>query len=89
LFAAPPYSGTIESVCLSVDQVLIQRDTVKIRYRDEEWELEGELSVREAIEEVGLSPDRLIAVRDGEIVNEEVVIQEGDEIKLLALIAGG
>jgi sulfur carrier protein len=69
--------------------MLIQRNTVKIRYRDEEWELEEELSVREAIEEVGLSPDRLIAVRDGEIVNEDAVIQEGDEIKLLALIAGG
>jgi len=62
---------------------------VKICYRDQKWELKGEWSVREVIEEVGLSPDRLVAVRDGRVVSEDIVLKEDDEIRLLTLISGG
>ena len=62
---------------------------MKICYRDQKWELKGEWSVREVIEEVGLSPDRLVAVRDGRVVSEDIVLKEDDEIRLLTLISGG
>ena len=62
---------------------------MKIRFRDEEWELEGEWLVREAVEQVGLSPENLLVVRDGKILDEDVRLEEDDEIRLLALISGG
>jgi sulfur carrier protein ThiS len=62
---------------------------MKIRYRDKEWELEGPLTVRQAIEEVGLSYKSLLAVRDGKVVTDDTTLDEDDEIKLLAVISGG
>jgi sulfur carrier protein ThiS len=62
---------------------------VKVRFRDREWKLEGERLVREAVEEVGLSPEKLLVVRDGEVLDEDAKLEEDDEIRLLALISGG
>lgn len=62
---------------------------MKIRYRDEEWELEGERTVREAIKAVGLTPETVVAVRDGRVLSQDTLLEEGEEIKLLAVITGG
>lgn len=62
---------------------------MKVRFRDREWKLEGERLVREAVEEVGLSPEKLLVVRDGEVLDEDAKLEEDDEIRLLALISGG
>lgn len=62
---------------------------IKLKYRKQEWELEGKLSVRQAIEAVGLNPEAVLAVRDGELVTEDTRIDDGDEIRLLAVISGG
>jgi sulfur carrier protein ThiS len=62
---------------------------MKIRYRDKEWEIEGRRTVREAIEEVGLASKTLLAVRDGRVVSDDVMLEEDDEVKLLAVISGG
>lgn len=71
------------------DQAFRWRDSVKIRYRDKEWELEGRRTVRQAIEEVGLSSETLLAVRDGKVVADDVMLEADDEIRLLAVISGG
>lgn len=62
---------------------------MKITFRDQTWHLEGQHTVREAIEQVGLSPERLLALRDEEVLSEDDVLDEDDEIQLLAVIAGG
>jgi sulfur carrier protein ThiS len=62
---------------------------MKIRYRDEEWEIEGPLTVRQAIQEVGLSSKSLLTVRDGKVITDDTMLDEDDEIKLLAVISGG
>ncbi len=62
---------------------------IKIRYRKQEWELGSKPTVRRAIEKVGLDPQAVLAVRDGELVTEDVQLQDGDEIRLIAVISGG
>jgi sulfur carrier protein ThiS len=62
---------------------------MKITYRDKEWELKGRRRVREAIKEVGLLPQTVLAVRDGKLLTGDVMLEEGDEIKLVAVISGG
>jgi sulfur carrier protein ThiS len=68
-------------------------DTVRIRYRGKEWELEGHRTIEDAIEairhELGLSPDRLLALRDGRVVHDDTLLEEDDEIQLLSVISGG
>ncbi len=62
---------------------------MKITYRDEEWELEGRLRVRDAIKKVGLIPQTVLAVRDGKLLTGDVMLEKDDEIKLVAVISGG
>ncbi len=62
---------------------------MKITFRDQTWHLEGQHTLREAIEKVGLSPERLLAIRDEKVIREDDILDEDDEIKLLAVIAGG
>ena len=62
---------------------------MKITYRDKEWELEGRRRVRDAIREVGLVSQTVLAVRDGKLLTEDVMLKEEDEVKLVAVISGG
>jgi len=62
---------------------------VKITYRDQEWELRGRRRVRDAVKEVGLIPHVVLAVRDGKLLTEDVMLEDKDEVKLIAVISGG
>ncbi len=62
---------------------------IKVTYRDQHWELPGNLSVRELIQQVGLDPATVIAARDGKLVFDKELLGEDDEIKLIAVISGG
>ena len=62
---------------------------MKIFYRDKQWELHGQRRVREAIKEIGLIPQAVLAVRDGKLLTEDVMLNEDDEIRLVAVISGG
>jgi sulfur carrier protein ThiS len=62
---------------------------MKITYRDQEWILKGRWRVRDAIKEIGLIPQTVLAVRDGKLLTGDVMLEEEDEIKLVAVISGG
>jgi len=63
--------------------------TMKIIYRDQEWELDRRRRVRDVIKEVGLVPQTVLAIRDGKLLTEDVMLDKDDEIKLIAVISGG
>ena len=62
---------------------------VRIIYRDREWELQGRRRVRDVVKEVGLIPHAVLAVRDGRLLTEDVMLEDKDEVKLIAVISGG
>jgi sulfur carrier protein ThiS len=62
---------------------------VKLKYRKQKWELEGKYSVREAVKKVGLNPESVLAVRNGELITEDTRLYDGDEVRLVAVISGG
>ncbi len=62
---------------------------VKLIYRDKEWEVKPGITVKKAIEEVGLLVEAVLPVRDGQLITEDTVLQDGDEVKLIAVISGG
>jgi len=62
---------------------------VKIRYRDEEWELRHGMTVRDAILKVGLHPLAVLPLRDGKLIGEETILRDGDVITLIGVVSGG
>ena len=62
---------------------------VKVILRGKEWELRPGMTVRSAILKLGLDPEAMLAVRDGQLINEATLTRDGDTIKLVAVISGG
>jgi len=62
---------------------------VKLIYRDKEWEVRPGITVKKAVEEVGLLIEAVIPIKDGKLITEDTVLKDGDVVKLIAVISGG
>ena len=62
---------------------------VQVIYRDKTWEVRPGSTVRHIIEQAGLNPESILAVRDGKLINDATLIQDGDTIKLVSVVSGG
>jgi sulfur carrier protein ThiS len=62
---------------------------VTVHYRDKTWEVRPGSSIRHIIEKAGLNPESVLAVRDGKLINEEALTQDGDAIRLVTVVSGG
>ncbi|MEJ2732491.1 MAG: MoaD/ThiS family protein [Anaerolineae bacterium] len=62
---------------------------VNVIYRDKTWQVQAGSTVRHIIEKSGLNPESILAVRDGKLINDATLTQEGDTIKLVAVVSGG
>jgi sulfur carrier protein ThiS len=62
---------------------------MKIVYRDKTWELKGRTTVRHAIRTVGLHPQAVLAIRNGKLITDDVIISGDDTVKLIAVVSGG
>jgi sulfur carrier protein ThiS len=63
--------------------------SVKLTYRKKEYEVRAGSTLRHAIESIGLAPDAVLCVKEGELITDDAILEEGDEIKLVAVISGG
>ena len=62
---------------------------VKMVFRDKEYEVPAGMTVRDALRKVGLQPETTLAVLNGKLMTDDTIIQEGMQIKLVAVISGG
>jgi sulfur carrier protein ThiS len=61
----------------------------KIIYRDKEWDVPTNITVRDAIKQGRLNPEMVLATRNGKLITEDVHLQADDVVKLVAVISGG
>lgn len=47
------------------------------------------MTLRRALIKCDLNPHMVLAVREGKLITEDLILQDGDEIKLVAVISGG
>ena len=62
---------------------------LKIKDKLEERELNGDLTIKELLDDLELSSETMVSKKNGEIVVEDVAIEDGDEIELIQIIYGG
>lgn len=62
---------------------------VKLRNPDREVELAGGRVIREVLEELGVNPDTVLVIRDGELVTRHDHVGDGDELEVRPVISGG
>lgn len=64
--------------------------TIKLILRKKEFQLEGKsIQVKQAFEQLQLSPEAHLMVRNGDLLNENDYLKDGDEVKIVAVISGG
>jgi sulfur carrier protein ThiS len=63
--------------------------TAELIHRGKRHTVRAGSTLRDAIRRIGLSPEAVLASRAGELVTDDVIIQAGDEIRLVAVISGG
>ncbi len=63
---------------------------IKFTLRKQEFQLEGpSIQVKAALQQLKLSPEAHLLVRNGELLNENDYLKDGDEVKIVAVISGG
>ena len=62
---------------------------VQVTYRDKSWEVKSGSTVRHIIEQADLNPEPILAVRNGQLINDATLTEEGDTIKLVSVVSGG
>ena len=61
----------------------------KLILRDKEYEVPAGITVKQALKQVGILPETVLATRNGELITEDERLKEGDEIRLVSVISGG
>lgn len=79
----------MREVCLSCCCVRIPDKMVKLILRKEEYEVKPGMTLRHALEKIGVNPEGVIATRDSELITDDEILQENDVIRLVAAISGG
>lgn len=63
--------------------------TVKLVLRGREYQVKPGMTLRHALEKIGVERESVLAIRNGEMITEDEILHAGDEIKLVAVISGG
>jgi sulfur carrier protein ThiS len=61
----------------------------KLILRKKEYNIRHGMTIRSALLQLDIQPESVLPTRNGELVSEEDIIQDGDVIKLVAVISGG
>jgi len=62
---------------------------VKLILRDKEFEVRPGMTLQSALEKCDVLSESVIATRDGELILDDEILNDGDVIKLVAVISGG
>jgi sulfur carrier protein ThiS len=57
--------------------------------RKNEYIVRHGMTIRSAILKLELLPESVLPTREGELISEEEIIQDGDTITLISVISGG
>ena len=60
--------------------------TLKIKDKVEEREINGDLTIKDLLDDLDLSSETMVSKKNGEIVIEEETIEDGDEIEFIQII---
>jgi sulfur carrier protein ThiS len=62
---------------------------VRLRNPDREVEVVGGRPVGSVLDELGVNPDTVLVIREGELVTRETPLDDADEIEVRPVISGG
>jgi sulfur carrier protein ThiS len=62
---------------------------VRLILRNQEYEVRPGTTLGSALEQLQLNPEQVLGTRNGELIADDEILQDGQVIKLVAVISGG
>lgn len=62
---------------------------VVIRYRGKQYEVKAGMTARDAILKLGLDPEAVLVLRNGKLVDDSAILEDDDEVTVVAVVSGG
>jgi sulfur carrier protein ThiS len=62
---------------------------VKLVYRGKEYSVPAGMTLRDALKKIGVSPEAVLAVLDGQLITDDAILKEDTSVKLVGVISGG
>ncbi|HLE23948.1 MAG TPA: MoaD/ThiS family protein [Anaerolineales bacterium] len=60
-----------------------------LKLRDKVYEVPAGMTVRDALIRLAIEPESVLPTRDGQLITDDRHLQEGEVIRLVAVISGG
>lgn len=62
---------------------------VQITFRNKKFEVKENSAAREALKKINIDPESVLITVNGKLVTDDVILRDGDVVKLVAVISGG
>lgn len=63
--------------------------SVKLILRDQIFEVKPGMTLRHSLLKIGVQPEAVLAIRQGQMITEDEILRDEETIKLIAVISGG
>lgn len=63
--------------------------TVIIQHREKTYEVKSGMTLMDSLRKIDILPEAVLAVRDGEMILEDEILENEQIIKLISVISGG
>ena len=63
--------------------------SVKLILRDQIFEVKPGMTLRHSLLKIGVQPEAVLAIRQGQMITEDEILRDEETIKLIAGISGG
>lgn len=74
---------------MSGEKEKIAPNILEVRYGDKSYSFERKMIVKRLIEVLGLNPESIMVVRNGELVTKDETLMPGDRVQVISVISGG
>lgn len=62
---------------------------IQITFRNKKFEVKENMTARDALKRIGVDPESVLVTINGKLVTDDVVLRQGDQVKLVAVVSGG
>lgn len=65
------------------------QEMIEITFRNKKFEVKENMAARDALKKISIDPESVLITVNGKLVTDDVILREGDKVKLVAVISGG
>lgn len=62
---------------------------VEVVFRSQTFQVKPNITARDALTKIGIQPEGVLVVVNGKLTTDDVLLREGDKVKLVAVVSGG